>query len=349
MATAEVHTLSFDRHCRHAFAALSNRLEQGIRSLDGIIEMLRLRIQAEAQFASALDKIINNERFVSSMSKDESLRKDGLDAIAADMKNEYTQRIEFLNSLNEDVYQPVVTMRELYASKNRLFANDTKQNIKSLRSQQSAFYKIKTKFEKVCKDASNARTALLNAKLDNKLSSAQILKLGSKVNSTMKTQQSWKEKYDEQQLVWNRQQIKFDDQMTSILQGMQSNEYNRMNTTKDSLNKWAVFITNLCANRNYDVKNLAESMSLINIQSDLQLFISNLLIKNPSKNPNGAIPPPHHSLHYGKVHQNALSNLNKVSMENTKKSSSHMRQKSTSQTTQSHTRQRSKNSMSLRS
>merc|ERR1711963_877226 len=112
-------------------------------------------------------------------------------------------------------------MRELYASKNRLFANDTKQNIKTLRTQQSAFYKIKTKFEKICKDASNARTALINAKLDNKISSAQILKLGSKVNSTLKTQQNWREKYDESQLQWNRQQIKFDDEMTNILQGMQ--------------------------------------------------------------------------------------------------------------------------------
>merc|ERR1719410_2233086 len=105
-------------------------------------------------------------------------------------------------------------MRELYASKNRLFASDTKNNIKSLRSQQNQFYKIKSKYEKVCKDASNARTALLNAKLDNKISSAQILKLGTKVNSTLKTQQVWKERYDESQLAWNRQQIRFDDEMT---------------------------------------------------------------------------------------------------------------------------------------
>eukprot|EP01083_Nonionella_stella_P206183 750145_1 len=123
--------------------------------------------------------------------------------------------------------------------KNRLFASDTKTHIKSLRQHQNQFYKIKTKYEKVCREASNARTALLNAKLDNKISSAQILKLGTKVNSTLKTQQTWKEKYDQQQLIWNRQQIKFDDEMTMILQGMQSNEYNRMKTTKDSMNKWA--------------------------------------------------------------------------------------------------------------
>eukprot|EP01083_Nonionella_stella_P239732 838776_1 len=311
---AAVETLSFDRHLRHAFASLSGRLENGIRSLDGVIEMLRLRIEAEAQFAAALQKIMTNQRLISSLDVAESLRKDGLNAIHADMHNEYTQRIEFLNSLNEDVYQPCVSMREQYAQKNRSFAHTTKGNIKTLRKHQNEFYKIKSKYEKVCKDASNARTALLNAKLDAKISSAQILKLGSKVNSTLKTQQQWREKYGEQQLTWNRQQIKFDDEMTSILQGMQSNEFNRMSTTKDCLNKWAVFITNLCANRNYDVKNLAESMALINIDADLQVFIRNVLNQHPSKNANG-ITPPHHSFHYGKAQANAASNLNKTSIE----------------------------------
>ena len=312
MAVVSSEKLTFDRHLRHAFAPLSARLESGIGALDGMIEMLRLRIEAEATFAASLQRILNNEKLLSSLSPLESLRKDGLDALHADMKNEHTQRLEFLNSLNEDVYQPVVAMRELYAQKNRSFVSDAKSNIKSLRNQQTHFHKIRQKYEKVCKEASNARTALLNAKLDNKISSQQILKLGAKVNSTLKQQQNWKEKYDEEQLLWNRHQIKFDDEMTNILQGMQSNEFNRMTTSKDSMNKWAVFVTNLCANRNYDVKNLAESMSLIDIDKDLQIFIQQTLQKHPSKNPNGPIPP-HHSLHYGKQHSNALNNLNKAS------------------------------------
>eukprot|EP01084_Bolivina_argentea_P191857 329493_1 len=130
MAVTTEH-LTFDRHLRHAFAPLSGRLESGIKSLDGVIEMLRLRIEAEAEFARSLEKIILNKNLITSSSSSyESLRRDGLDAIAADMKNEYTQRIEFLNSLNEDVYQPCLQMRESYASQNRVFANNTKINIK---------------------------------------------------------------------------------------------------------------------------------------------------------------------------------------------------------------------------
>eukprot|EP00493_Phyllostaurus_siculus_P007304 UN07380 len=60
--------------------------------------------------------------------------------------------------------QPCVSMREIYAQRNRLFAHDTKNNIKSLRSQQSQFFKVKSKYEKACKEATVARTALVNAK-----------------------------------------------------------------------------------------------------------------------------------------------------------------------------------------
>ncbi len=146
--------------------------------------------------------------------------------------------------------------------------------------------------------------------------------------------------------------------MTVILQGMQSNEYNRMRTTKDSLNEWAVFVTNLCANRNYDVKNLAKSMSMIHIDNDVQIFIKSTLDidKNPSTNLNGPTPP-HHSLHYGKLHQNALSNLNKTSMENKKLLNPNMNPKpikySSSQSSITisksthHARNRSNNSLSV--
>jgi len=312
MAAVSTETLSFDRHLRHAFSALSARLERGIPCLDGVIEMLRLRIEAEAQFAASLERIIKNDKLISSLSPTESLRKDGLDALHADMKNEYTQRLEFLNSLNEDVYQPVVAMRDEYAQKNRQFAGDTKAHIKALRQQQQTFQKVKGKYEKVAKEASNARTALINAKIDAKISSAQILKLGTKVNSTLKTQQSWKEKYEAQQLAWKRHQIRFDDAMTAVVQGMQENEYNRLATTKDSLNKWAVFITNLCANRNYDVKSLAQSMALIDADKDLQLFIATTLAAHPNASMG---VPPHHSLHYGKEHHTALNSLSKTSMD----------------------------------
>ena len=338
--------LSFDRDLRHAFAALSVRLESGIKSLDGVIELLRLRIEAEAQFASSLERIISNKSLICNIPTIETLRRDGLDALYTDLKNEYQQHIEYLNSLNEDIYLPCISMRELYASKNRLFANNTKQNIKSLRQHQNQFYKIKTKYEKVCKDASNARTLLLNAKLDNKISSQQILKLGTKVNSTLKTQQIWKEKYDQQQLIWNKQQIKFDDEMTSILQGMQTNEQNRMEIIKDSLNKFAVFITNLCANRNYDCKNLAQSMSQINIDNDLQIFIKNTLKQYPPKQPQHT--PPYHSLHFGKIQQNAISNLNKISSTSINSNGSNKSNKSNklNKSNKSHQRKQSSSSQS---
>eukprot|EP00485_Elphidium_margaritaceum_P001675 CAMPEP_0202691314 /NCGR_PEP_ID=MMETSP1385-20130828/6063_1 /ASSEMBLY_ACC=CAM_ASM_000861 /TAXON_ID=933848 /ORGANISM="Elphidium margaritaceum" /LENGTH=836 /DNA_ID=CAMNT_0049346699 /DNA_START=32 /DNA_END=2542 /DNA_ORIENTATION=+ len=317
-ATRIEEPLCFDRHLRHAFTPVTVRLQHGLKALDGVIEMLRLRIEAEAQFAAALQRIMNNESLIHNLPSSESLRKDGMDAIHADMKNEYTQRVEYVNSLTEDVYQPCLAMRDLYASKNRSFAHETKENIKQLRQHQSVFHKTKAKYEKVCRDASIARTSLLRAKSDTKISSQQILKLGNKVNSTLKTQQSWKERYEQGALEWHREQIRFDDQMTGMLQGMQSNEANRMANIQDSLNKWAVFTTNLCANRNYDCKSLAESMALMDPSRDLQLFMQQTLAAYPSQTPNGQIPP-HHALHYGKDQKDALVHLNKTSTEKASK------------------------------
>ena len=99
----------------------------------------------------------------------------------------------------------------------------------------------------------------------------------------MKIQQQTQERYDQTKLEWNREQIKFDDTMTTVLQGMQSNEEARLNALSDALTKWAVFVTNLTANRNYDVKSLAETMSQISVKGDLQAFMRETLTKNPMR------------------------------------------------------------------
>jgi len=339
--------LSFDRHLRHAFAPLSARLAAGIGSLDGIIEMLRLRIEAESVFAESLHRILSNEALMSSLSPLESLRRDGMVSIHSDMKNEHTQRLEFINSLSEDVYRPVVAMRDLYAQKNRSFANDTKLHIKALRRHRAEFFKAQAKYEKVCSEAATAREALLDAKLESKASSSSLQKLGQKLKGALHSQQQWKAKFDGAQLLWTRRQTKFDDEMSSILQGMQCNEFNRMRTAKDSMNKWTVFVTNFCANRNYDVKNLAHSMSLIDIDRDLQCFLQRTLRQHPPENLAAPIPP-HHALHFGRQQIDALNALNKTSSERAKaaktaKIAKHGKQRRPSRTKMTKTTKNGKN------
>ena len=40
----------------------------------------------------------------------------------------------------------------------------------------------------------------------------------------MKAQRTFQEKYDSQKVEWNREPLEFEDTMTTVLQGMKSNE-----------------------------------------------------------------------------------------------------------------------------
>eukprot|EP01084_Bolivina_argentea_P284382 487385_1 len=74
--------------------------------------------------------------------------------------------------------------------------------------------------------------------------------------------------------------------MTLTLQNMESNEYKRMNSMRDAFINWSAFTTNYCANRSYDISYLANSMSLITIENDLQTFMKNIIKQTANNNIN---------------------------------------------------------------
>eukprot|EP01083_Nonionella_stella_P286146 973890_1 len=150
MATVNIQRLSFDHDLRHAYPSVALRLCQGAKSLDGVLEILHMRIEAEIQFTNSLQNIIDTStKLMVNLQPNESLRRDGLDALYTDFKNEYTQRMAFLDSLKEDVEKPLIAMKEFYYVQNQNFANETKNNLKILKQQQNEFYKLQTKYNKV--------------------------------------------------------------------------------------------------------------------------------------------------------------------------------------------------------
>mmetsp|Transcript_49154 Transcript_49154/g.78519 ORF Transcript_49154/g.78519 Transcript_49154/m.78519 type:complete len:368 (+) Transcript_49154:62-1165(+) len=265
MAAVCVRRLSFDADLVHAYTPVQLRLQNGAKSLDGVLEILRMRIDAETTFCAALQKMIGcSTDLISHISCTETLRSDGLDALTSDLKNEYTQRRAFLNSLKEDVQSPLHKMKEEYAAQNKYFTNQTKQNIQALKKQQTEFVKLKAKYDKLMRNSSN----------NNDHKKQQILVI--------------KKKFLQQQENWKRQQHIFDSKMISTLQAMESSEYRRMNALRDGLTTWSAFITNLAANRSYDIQNLAKSMALIDVERDLQQWMRQTLKKHPKPKPNPA-------------------------------------------------------------
>ena len=134
MATVSVQRLSFDHDLRHAYTPISLRLQSGAKSLDGVLEILRMRIEAESVFCNSLQKIIGcSTNLMSHIPSTESVRRDGLDALYSDLKNEYTQRMAYLSNLREDVHVNLSRMKDYYYSQNKIFQNQTKSNIQSLK------------------------------------------------------------------------------------------------------------------------------------------------------------------------------------------------------------------------
>ena len=263
MAAVSIERLSFDHDLRHAYTPCLLRLQCGAKSLDGVLEILRMRIDAEISFTNNLQKIIGcSTNLISTISSQESIRRDGLDALYSDLKNEYIQRMSFLQSLRDDVHNPLSKMKQFYYTENKKFTNQTKSNIQSLKKQQNEFLKLKAKYDKIMKPNNGDKI------LNNKSKKQQLLNI--------------KKKYQQQQIIWKKQQQIFDNKMISTLQSMESNEYKRMNSMRDAITNWSAYITNLAANRSYDIQNLAKSMALINVENDLQNFMKQTLIKYPS-------------------------------------------------------------------
>eukprot|EP01083_Nonionella_stella_P111998 328933_1 len=261
MATVAVPRLSFDHDLRQAYSTVQWRLQSGEKSLDGVLDLLRLRIDAETEFTNKLQKIItSSNKLISHIEPYESLRRYGLDALYTDLKNEYTQRMTLLSALKQDVQRPLSSMKEFYHAQNKYFTNQSKQNLKSLKQQQNEFVKLKSKYDKLMTTDKPKNPVKMKQ---------QLLQV--------------KKKFNQQQIIWRKQQDLYDAKITTNLQSMESNEYKRMNTLRDALINWSAFITNLCANRSYDIKDLAESMACINVEEDLQLFMRHALHRTMPK------------------------------------------------------------------
>eukprot|EP01084_Bolivina_argentea_P097870 175927_1 len=110
-------------------------------------------------------------------------------------------------------------------------------------------------------------------------------KIMSKRNNKKKVQKQQpiiQRRYSQQQIVWKQQKLSFNNQISLSLVNIQMIEFKRMSQLKDALTKWAAFSTNFCANRNYDIRHLTDSMSLINIEKDLHINISKPKYKKKS-------------------------------------------------------------------
>eukprot|EP00483_Globobulimina_turgida_P008221 UN08237 len=199
---------------------LATQFMKNMKSLDGVLELIKLRIEAENQFSSTLRKIILNYDTLIPQSS-ESTKINGLNAIFGDIKNEYIQHKEFSKSLSVDVYTPLYKMKQKYVSRNKSYCSDLRSINKVKKVSENQFIKIKEKYDKSLRESNVATTQLITIQNDVDVTPKHVMKLSQKVNSTIKTQQLWKDRYIENEKIFNMEQNMFNKKMSLILNDMQ--------------------------------------------------------------------------------------------------------------------------------
>jgi len=224
-----------------------------------------MRIEAETNFTNALQKMMNtSSSLLSSVPSGESLRRHGLNSMYTDLKNEYSTHMEFLDSLRKDVQCPLISTQRTYVSQSKASALDIKQSVQTLRKQQSELTKLKAKYEKLV--ATHKTSPTSKAKHKQQLITA-------------------KRKLIAQQKAWRAQNTTFQTRMTKSLRSMESGETARLDSVRDALTNWAAFVTSMSMNRSYDIRTLAQSVSQVSVESDLQSFMRATLAKYPALEP----------------------------------------------------------------
>lgn len=275
MAAAEVQRLTFDHDLRHAYTPIQERMQTGGKILTNVLEVIQMRIDAEKTFTNSLKKICDrSNNLLSLVPENETLRMYGLEAMCTDVKNEHSQRVEFLSFLRNDVRRPLQQVRDTYHAQNKSFNHTLKSSIGALKKQQNEFAKLKAKYDKVVHSEN-----------------------GGSANTKSKKQQllAVKKRFNEQQIAWKQHNEDFEANMAATLRSMESNENKRLTSMQDALTNWSAFICNFCLNRSYDVRNLAENMAQIKPEQDLQQFMRSTLESNP------ILPPAPPSTYYRRI------------------------------------------------
>merc|ERR1719361_3218273 len=202
MATASVQRLTFDHDLRHAYTPIQKRLQTGGKVLDSVLDIIQMRIDAEKTFTNALKKIRDRTFLIQSLiPKTETLRTYGLEAMYTDIKNEHSQRVEYLGFLKQDVHRPLQQVRDSYHGQNKAFNANLKSNITQLKKQQTEFAKLKAKYDKLVHSESSKLSTQSNS---TKYKKQQLLQV--------------QKRFQEQSVQWKRHDEDFECNMARTLQ-----------------------------------------------------------------------------------------------------------------------------------
>eukprot|EP00474_Spongospora_subterranea_P004665 CRZ05123.1 hypothetical protein [Spongospora subterranea] len=246
------------------FASVVHNCENGYKSLKEFVAFLKERIRIERLHCKNLARLSR-----ATIGKGEfGTLAAAMDRLRVDATQGSNERMSFAAVLETDVLPEILEMKALYEKMNGKLILEGKKVSKAL---SDARERINSRA-----DADESTLSKLQgfATLTSKFKSASPVKNSSNGFSADKLKSA---------------EALYSDVMTSVLEGIQSNEEARIRCLRGALRKCVVFETSLVANRSYDIKDMAAVMEDIDHSEVLNQFISSVQTQaQPARSPRPA-------------------------------------------------------------
>lgn len=284
--TKDLTTTSFRTEFNANPEIVSKALNQKIRHMTVFSSFIEERINIEQTFTRSLQKLLGRDfNFAEGSTLEEGFTK-----LKIDFGNEHGERTTYVENLATDILPQLHTFRDKYAKVVKTISEQLTSQGKKYRAQYKSWDKTKTRFHRSCAEASNAQNNLLQMATGNKTKkNTDVVKLGKRVNQTIRAQQEWEKKFANEDIKYRKLQNEIESTVDSALYKYQELEIERISCLKDILRKMLVYGVNFIRNRQYDINNIAEVMEKINAESDLLEIIEKLKKK---KTKHSSIVPP---------------------------------------------------------
>lgn len=265
---------------------LSKALNLKIRHITIFSSFIEERINIEQTFTRSLQKLLGRDFNFG----EGSTLEEGFTKLKIDFGNEHGERTTYVENLTTDILPQLYAFRDKYTKVVKTISEQLTSQGKKYRAQYKSWDKTKTRFHRSCEEARSAKNKLLQIATENKTKkNTDVVKLGKRVNQTLRAQQEWEKKFANEDIKYRKLQNEIESTVDSALYKYQELEIERINCLKDILRKMLVYGVNFIRNRQYDINNIAEVMEKINAESDLLEIIEKLKKK---KTKHSSIVPP---------------------------------------------------------
>ena len=266
-----------------SYNKVEKRLEKNFKGLKDFIKMISEYHSTLVSYASNLKKIYEFE----CSSQNESLQI-GIKSFKSDILNQFTSLTEFLSSIQDDIINPLIILRENVLDKIKKNLSETSKTERAYHSCVLGLENIRKIFYTNVKEIENYKTKYEITKRENmeenNFQDYNVIESNEiKITTALKSAKEKEKKYINYIKDTNIMQEEYIEIKKKNLNQFQTLEEEIGFNLKDSLRKYVIFKISYLRNLQYDLDKKAKLIENINIRKDILDFI----IKNSTR----AIPP----------------------------------------------------------